>query len=82
VEHLSADGETGNGFLFETYDTGGLVWAVDEAMRFFDLPEPRRDRTVARIMADSRQRFNHPVTARHYIALYEKMLQRPLITAA
>ncbi len=82
VQHLGTDGETGNGFLFETYDTGGLIWAIEEAMRFFDLPESRRDRTVARIMTESRQRFTHPVTARQYIALYEKMLQRPLITAA
>ena len=30
-------------------------------------------------MKQSTLRFNHRVTAQHYIQLYEKMLQRPLI---
>jgi len=30
-------------------------------------------------MAESAETFNHSVTARHYIDLYEKMLRRPLI---
>ena len=32
-----------------------------------------------RIMTESLSRFNHEETARQYIDLYEKMLQRPLI---
>ena len=28
VTHLDADKNTGNGFLFETYDSGGLYWAI------------------------------------------------------
>jgi len=30
-------------------------------------------------MMQSASKFNHRVTAQHYIDLYEKMLQRPLI---
>jgi starch synthase len=79
VQPLTEDGRTGNGFLFETYDSTGLLWAMEQAVRFHDLPETARAERVARIMADSRTRFNHTTTARNYIALYEKMLQRPLV---
>jgi hypothetical protein len=32
-------------------------------------------------MRESAETFNHDVTARQYIKLYEKMLERPLIAA-
>ena len=32
-------------------------------------------------MTESAATFNHSVTARHYIDLYEKMLERPLVNA-
>lgn len=82
VQHLAEDGRTGNGFLFETYDSGGLLWAMDQALRFHELPDAVRSERVARIMSDSRRQFNHAVTARNYMALYEKMLQRPLVHEA
>ena len=79
VTHLSPDNETGNGFLFEFYDSQGLFWAMDQAMAFHALPAKTRQRHVERIMKESAETFNHDVTARHYMQLYEKMLQRPLI---
>jgi starch synthase len=79
VTHLSPEGDTGNGFLFEFHDGTGLSWAIDQAMLFHASPEERRRRQVQRIMEESAATFNHDVTARHYIRLYEKMLQRPLI---
>jgi starch synthase len=79
VQPLAEDGRTGNGFLFETYDSAGLLWAMDQAMRFHAIPAQARDERVARIMTDSRRQFNHTVTARNYIALYEAMLHRPLV---
>ncbi len=79
VEHLDGEKETGNGFLFETFDTGGLSWAIDQAMQFYLLPLKKRARQVKRIMQQSAITFNHRVTAQRYIDLYEKMLQRPLI---
>jgi len=33
-------------------------------------------------MRESRATFNHAATARHYMDLYEKMLDRPLICSA
>ena len=35
LEHLNLIDHTGNGFRFENYDDGGLMWGMDEAMRFF-----------------------------------------------
>jgi len=79
VEHLDIQSATGNGFLFEFFDTQGLSWAIDEAMRFYNLPRDVKESHIRRIMTQSAGRFNHAVTAGKYIALYEKMLRRQLV---
>jgi len=79
VAHLDVNNDKGNGFLFKTHDTGGLYWAIDEAMRFYNLSRSIKDRQIERIMTQSAESFNHAVTASQYSDLYEKMLQRPLI---
>jgi starch synthase len=79
VTHLDLDNHTGNGFLFNTFDPGGLSWAIDQAMQFHMLPTKEKEKQVKRIMMQGAATFNHKVTAQHYIDLYEKMLQRPLL---
>jgi len=79
VSHLDAEHNTGNGFLFKFHDAAGLAWAIDEAMRFHHLPAQVKEGQIQRIMDQSAKEFNHDVTARQYIDLYEKMLQRPLV---
>ena len=79
VVALDASAGTGNGFLFETYDPGGLRWAIDRAMDFHALAPEIRQAQTARIMQESRLRFSHAVTARAYIDIYESMLRRPLV---
>lgn len=79
VEHLSNEGDFGNGFRFDHYDPQGLMWAVDEAMRFFNSPAEKKNATISRIMRQAKERFNHDVTAQEYIKIYESMLARPLI---
>ncbi|MGD8702217.1 MAG: glycogen/starch synthase [Desulfosarcina sp.] len=79
ITHLDVDRETGNGFLFENYDAAGLYWAVQQAMDFFRMPASQKQRQIERIMQQSAASFNHANTARQYIDLYEKMLERPLI---
>lgn len=69
----------GNGFLFEIYDANGLFWAIRQAMAFYALPGDTRERHIRRIMRQAAASFNHAVTARQYIDLYETMLQRPLL---
>ncbi|WP_319521832.1 glycogen/starch synthase [uncultured Desulfosarcina sp.] len=79
IVHLDADKDTGNGFLFENHDAAGLYWAVSQAIAFFKLPKTKKRRQIERIMQQSAATFNHANTARQYIDLYEKMLERPLI---
>ena len=79
VEPLDWGASRGNGFVFETYDSNGLFWAMDRAMDFFHSPREVRDREISRIMGESLGRFNHEACAREYIDLYERMLDRPLV---
>ena len=79
VAHLNVEQCTGNGFVFETYDPGGLRCAIDQAMAFYRLPPKARESQVGRVMKESAEQFNHKVTAQQYFDLYEKMLARPLV---
>jgi starch synthase/alpha-amylase len=79
VVDLDVENNTGNGFLFKVFDAPGLMWAVDQAMEFDALPGKVKNKQIRRIMEESAAMFNHEVTARKYIDLYEKMLHRPLI---
>lgn len=79
VSHLDLDGHTGNGFVFKTFDSGGLAWAIDEAMRFHQLPREVRENETRRIMVEAKGMFNHDATAQEYINIYEMMLDRPLV---
>ena len=79
ISHLEADKNTGNGFLFKDYDAGGLLWAIEQAMVFYNLHPKTKAKQIRRIMTESAERFTHANTAQQYIQLYEKMLQRPLI---
>ena len=79
MSNININENTGNGFLFETYDSGGLAWAVDQAMAFYREDPAVREAQVSRIMEESINRFNHAVTAKAYIDIYQQMLQRPLV---
>jgi ADP-glucose type glycogen/starch synthase len=79
VTHLDPGNNTGNGFLFEVYDGPGFEWAIDEAIKFYDLPEEKKEIQISRIMKKSKEKFNLGETARKYTNLYEKMLKRPLV---
>jgi starch synthase/alpha-amylase len=79
VQDLDIEHDCGNGFLFKYYDIHGLNWAIDQAMQFHALPEDIRAKQIQRIMIESKSVFNHEVTARQYIDLYEKMLNLELV---
>jgi starch synthase/alpha-amylase len=80
ISHLDLDNSTGNGFLFENFDSNGLFWAIKQAMAFYQRPGDVKALQIERIMKESTDTFTHANTAQKYIELYEKMLQRPLIT--
>ena len=79
ITQLNVTSNTGNGFLFKYHDASGLLWAIGQAMDFYNLPGVIKARQIKRIMQESSANFTHARTARQYIELYEKMLQRPLI---
>jgi glycogen synthase len=77
LTHLDIPAGRGNGFLFKDFDVNGLRWAIQEAMAFYGLPDPVRAQQIRRIMTESLEAYNDQATARNYICLYERMLQRP-----
>lgn len=79
VSHLSVDGSTGNGFVFDHYDGAGMVWALDQAMRFYCEPPEVRRIVIERIMNEAAARFDHETMGRAYLELYEKILARPIV---
>ncbi len=79
VEPLDWNKSVGNGFRFDTYDSNGLFWAMDQAMAFYHQPREIREREIARIMTESIRRFSHQACAKEYIKLYERMLDRALV---
>jgi len=81
IYQMNVNKKKGNGFLFEVFDSNGLFWAINQAMEFYNLPEEIKAVQIERVMKQSAAMFNHSVTARQYIDLYEKMLRRPLISA-
>ncbi|MBC8453519.1 hypothetical protein H8D64_00520 [PVC group bacterium] len=79
VQHIDVKENTGNGFLFDSYSSEGLRWAIDEAMRFHALPQETKTAQISRIMRESSEQFTHKVTARNYFDIYESMLEKPLV---
>ncbi|MEZ5330092.1 MAG: glycogen/starch synthase [Verrucomicrobiales bacterium] len=71
IQPLNVENDTGNGFVFQYFDTAGLRWAIDEAMRFQALPADVKAQQISRIMVEAKSRFNHHATAGQYIEVYK-----------
>ncbi|MBN2416909.1 glycogen/starch synthase [bacterium] len=76
VHHLSHNGLIGSGFVFEEYNSDGLLYGISEAMRFWRHDKPFKCRVLERIIRESTQKFNIRDTARKYIELYEDIFER------
>ena len=76
VSHIDYCNETGNGFVFNHYDSNGLSWAIDQAMMFYNGPADFTQRIIRRVMDESAKRFNHEVTANAYMDIYNHVIQR------
>lgn len=74
VHPLSVRHSTGNGFLFEIHDATGLRWTIDQAMKFYRLPQNVRRAQITRIMKESANNFNQNVTAQAYRKIYRLLL--------
>ncbi len=79
IEPLDPDAGRGTGFLFRHFDADGFVWAIDQALAFYDQPLQRRSPQTGRIMADSLVRFDATAAVHRTIDLYAYLLGQPLI---
>ncbi|MEP4048984.1 MAG: glycogen/starch synthase [Luteolibacter sp.] len=74
ITHLDADRETGNGFLFEVYNSEGLRWAIDRAMDFHKLPEEMKFSNRFRIMNETNQAFSPRKMISEYLDIYRDLV--------
>jgi starch synthase len=75
IQPLNCGQHTGNGFVFEVHDPGGLRWAIDEAIRFFIRPAAERNCQITRIMTEARESFLPHTMISQYQDLYQKLLK-------
>ena len=66
-------GDSGNGFLFKDYDTGGLWYGLAKTVQFHRLPLEIRERQIKRIMKETRQKHNPERMIEEYIRVYEEL---------
>lgn len=72
IKHFDCDTEEGNGFVFETYDAGGILWALSEALKVYAMPE-KWEKLVKNCMNSQLSWEN---SAEKYIELYKEMLNK------
>lgn len=70
IRHYDPETKQGNGFLFEHYDSRGLLWAVDEALRVYRMGSEQWLQVVKNAMQSD---YSWEHSADRYIALYERL---------
>ena len=75
VEHLNISKNTGNGFVFEICDKAGLEFGIKEAIKFYNSSFEVREKTIQRIMSESKRKFNLKNTAQKYIEIYDILIK-------
>lgn len=74
VFDLSADRKTGNGFTFEHADIGGFLYAMNNAINFYNnTPKEKQKIILDRIQRESRQQFSITNTGKEYANIYKKI---------
>lgn len=73
VSHLVPDGGDGNGFVFETFDSGGLRWAIERSMDYFRCDATWRAGETTRVMMESRDRFRSDRMIAEYMRIYKQI---------
>jgi glycogen synthase len=74
LEHI-----TGNGFLFKNFDPNGLLWAIEQAMIFYNCDSQVKKSQIERVMTQGAADQNNGPNVAQYLDHYAKVLQRPLI---
>jgi ADP-glucose type glycogen/starch synthase len=76
IRHLDSGQNAGNGFAFEVYDSAGLRWAIDEAIRFFIRPVAEKECQIARIMTEAHESYSPVSMISQYLSLYRRLLEQ------
>lgn len=74
VTPLDAAADSGNGFLFEFHDPGGLRWAIDRAMDFHHLPADMKIHNLQRIITEADANFRPAAMIDQYLQLYRGLI--------
>jgi len=72
---LPPDYSSGNGFLFDDYDTGGLLYGMRQSISFSSLPKEMRLPQMQRIMNEARY-YNWEDMVDAYVDIYENLMSR------
>ena len=70
ISRYNPDTKKGNGFLFETYDGNGLLWALDEALQVYSMGSAEWGCVVRNAMESD---YSWENSALSYINLYETL---------
>lgn len=70
ITHYNEETQQGNGFLFETYDGNGLLWAVDQALSVYHKGKEAWTPVVKNAMSCD---YSWTNSAYAYIKLYESL---------
>lgn len=72
VEQFNTETGKGNGFLFDTYDSGGILWALGEALKVYKNPKEWN------ILVENcmRTHLSWTDSAKIYIELYKEILNK------
>lgn len=76
VKHLSYNGIDGSGFVFEEYNEDGLLFGMDQAIKFYRREKSFKVHVLERIMKECVQKFNIKNTAKQYIEMYEEVFNK------
>ncbi|NPU85018.1 MAG: glycosyltransferase [Syntrophaceae bacterium] len=74
---LKADGapeDSGNGFLFRDYDSGGLWYGLRRSVEFHRRPADVREPQIRRIMRETRKLHSLDRMIEDYIRIYERLI--------
>lgn len=72
VQQFNPETGTGNGFLFDNYDEGGILWALGEALNVYNNP---KDWNVL-VKNCMKTGLSWTDSAKSYIELYKEMLNK------
>ena len=70
ITHYNPETKQGNGFVFETYDGNGLLWAVDQALHTYHMGWEEWSNVVRNAMYCD---YSWESSAGKYITLYNKL---------